>query len=98
MDLVHENVKVDRHGYLNAYFRSITLGVSQLSASGTIIEYDLFDNEVKRDKERRLEVAIDTIRSKYGFAKVQRLVTKCDEELTDFDPKGEHTIHPESWF
>ena len=54
--------------------------------------------EIRRDKERRQEVAIDTIRYKYGFAKVRRLVTKFDEILTDFDPKGDHIIHPESWF
>ena len=41
---------------------------------------------------------MDQIRSKFGFDKIKKCTLLVDKELTDFNPKGDHIIHPESWF
>ena len=97
MSLFIKNIPIN-NGHLQVPFRSITIGISHLSKKTSYIEYDLFDMTKERLKEYDLEVAIDKIRDKYGHDKACRLVTKLDDELTDFDPKGDHVIHPESWF
>ncbi len=85
-------------GCLAISFRSVTIAISGLRKRADYIEYDLFDETSEKLKERDLEIAIDKIRDKYGHDKACRLVTKLDGELTDFDPKEDHQIHPESWF
>ena len=98
MELVYMNVRIYKSGELENHYRSITLGISDLIMKPSYIEDDFFGESAKREKERKIDKAMDEIRSKYGFSKVKRLVAELDEELTDFDPKGDHIIHPESWF
>ena len=98
MELVYMNVRIYKSGELENHYRSITLGISDLIMKPSYIEDDFFGESLKREKERKIDKAMDEIRSKYGFSKVKRLVAELDEELTDFDPKGDHIIHPESWF
>ena len=46
----------------------------------------------KREAEERV---IDSIRRRYGHFAIQRGIMLTDTDLSDFDPKGEHVIHPE---
>ena len=57
-----------------------------------------FIDEIRRRKDADLERAFEKVRNKYGHDKICRLVVKMDEQLTDFNPKDDHVIHPESWF
>lgn len=46
----------------------------------------------KREAEERV---IDSIRRRYGHFAIQRGIMLTDTDLSGFDPKGEHVIHPE---
>lgn len=78
--------------------RSIGITVSDLSVDEHGFQLDFFSNPENREKQRKLEESIDYIRHKYGFNKIQRLSVYLNRQLTDFNPKGDHTIFPASWF
>lgn len=78
--------------------RSIGVSISTLEPDGLIHQMNLFVDEESRAKQRVLDRTIDQIRQKYGFAKLKRCSLLLDQELTDFNPKGDHVIHPISYF
>ncbi|MBR2802370.1 MAG: DNA polymerase IV [Erysipelotrichaceae bacterium] len=78
-------------------YRSVTITAGCLSEH-TYCEYDLFGEEAARQKQRSLEVTIEKIRGRYGPYSLRYGSALQDDALTSFDPLGEHTIHPESWF
>ena len=61
-------------------------------------QLSLFTDELSREKALRLDQAVDEVRSRYGFAAVRRACTLVDRPLTDFNPKGDHTVHPVGYF
>lgn len=52
---------------------------------------------IKQQKQEDLEVAIDSIRKRFGHFSVQRGIMLLDKELSNLDPVAEHTIYPESF-
>lgn len=98
LKLAEKSMPYDHFNHLKKRYRSLTLKIADLKERSAYSEYDLFGLTVAKEKERALEMAIDEIHRRFGFDKCQRLLTKMDKELTDFNPKGEHVIHPESWF
>ena len=57
------------------------------------------DDDVEKDeKQKRLDGAIDKLRAKYGNNIIQSAVVFKDPKLRDLDIKGEHVIHPYSFF
>ncbi len=78
--------------------RSFGITVSGLRQCASHHQLSLFQDPDAYEKSARIDQAMEMIRGKYGFRAVCRAVTKMDEELTDFDPKGEHMIHPEGYF
>ena len=50
------------------------------------------------EKNDRLEKTVDKIRRKYGHEIIQLATIKKDEKLSHLDIKGDHTIHPKSFF
>ncbi|MGN1344901.1 MAG: DNA polymerase IV [Traorella sp.] len=78
--------------------RSITLTLSSLVDESKEVQLSLFEDEKQHQKEYDLEVTIDKIRSLYGFNSVKRCSMLVDEELSDFNPKGDHIIFPVGYF
>lgn len=78
--------------------RSITLSASDLCDESTTHQLSLFEDTKNMDQQRNLEMTIDHIRERYGFSKIKRCCMLCDEELTDFNPKSDHVIHPIGYF
>jgi DNA polymerase-4 len=78
--------------------RSIGVAVSMLTPESYPTQLNLFVDEKTRDAQRKLDVTVDKIRSRFGFKSIKRCCTLIDEELTDFNPKGDHTIHPLGYF
>lgn len=74
--------------------RGLSVCASKLVNDSDIVQLSLFDDQVKRDNEKKLDLSIDKIRERFGFDKVKRLSLLLDNELTNFDPKADHTIHP----
>ncbi|MEG1252638.1 MAG: DNA polymerase IV [Erysipelotrichaceae bacterium] len=95
MEVVMNLVKL--HYDFKIPLRSIGISVSRLVKDGDITQLNLFVDEFKRNEEKQMDKTMDEIRNKYGFNSIKRCVVLLDEELTDFDPKGEHIIHPVSY-
>lgn len=62
------------------------------------LQYDLFEDFTIIEKDRIIDETMDCIRNKFGFNKVKRCSMLCEEDLTSFNPKGEHVIFPVSFF
>lgn len=82
----------------NLPLRSIGVAVSNLYIDSDQVQLNLFLDNEKRQKQKKLEVCLEEIRSKYGFQAVSHLSTHLNTILTDFNPKSDHIIHPVSWF
>ena len=53
---------------------------------------------MKADRQKRLDEAVDKIRKKYGNKIIQLAVVHKEPKLKELDVKGEHVIHPYSFF
>lgn len=62
------------------------------------VQLDMFWDEEKEEKRRRLDAAVDDLRRKYGNNVIQAAVIYKDPKIRDLDVKGEHVIHPYSFF
>lgn len=78
--------------------RAVGVSISHVRPAGTIRQMDLFINEEAREKARKADIAMDTIRERYGFYAVRRACTLFDRPLTEFNVKADHTIHPVGYF
>lgn len=61
-------------------------------------QLDFFADIEGEEKRSRLDEAIDKLRDKYGNNIIQSAIVFKDPKLRDLDVKGEHTIHPYSFF
>lgn len=92
MDLFEKNVD------FSTPLRSIGVKTSDLSVMETPVQLDLFTDQKAHQRSLDLENTLDVIRERYGFGSVQRLMMKEDPLLSQFNPKQEHVIFPESYF
>lgn len=77
--------------------RSIGVSTSSLLEGKEFYQVSLFEGDAY-EKERKIDLAMDYIRNKYGFSAICKTVVKVDEELCNFNPKEDHTIHPVGYF
>lgn len=61
-------------------------------------QIDLFSNIEKREKQMKMDEAVDEIRKRFGFYSVQRGLMYQDRKLSAVNAKAEHTIHPRGYF
>ena len=61
-------------------------------------QIDLFSSVEYREKQMKMDIAVDDIRRRFGFYSVQRGLMYFDRRLSSVDAKGEHTVHPHSYF
>lgn len=78
--------------------RSIGVKASDLSVMEMPVQLDLFTDQRAHQKSLDLENTLGAIRERYGFNSVQRLMMKEDPLLSQFNPKQDHVIFPESYF
>ena len=62
------------------------------------VQLSLLPDVAKLQKQEELEAAMDTLRNRFGHFSIQKGMMLCDSELSNLDPKNEHTIHPMSFF
>lgn len=74
--------------------RSIGVNVSSTKKREKPMQISLFEEETVAERRRALELAMDKVRSKYGYYSILRGELLSDRELTDFNPKAEHKLHP----
>lgn len=80
--------------HLEADLRAVGISVSKLKPHGSFRQIDLFSDDTIHFQARKVDETMDQIREKYGFESIKRACTLVDAELCDFNPKGDHTIHP----
>ena len=78
--------------------RSIGISVSDLEAGTICSQTSLFCDEVKREKMERLDNTVDRLKARFGTFAVQPAVLLKDRNLSGFDPKNDHIIHPVGYF
>lgn len=62
------------------------------------MQISLLPEARRLEKQEELESVVDGLRSRFGHFSVQRGIMLTDRKLSDLDPKGEHIIHPMSFF
>lgn len=80
----------------NNYVRSVGVSVSDFSFGAE--QLDLFGDFEKDEKQVRLDAAVDRLRRKYGNGIIQSAIVYKDPKIRALDVKGDHTIHPYSFF
>lgn len=61
-------------------------------------QIDLFSSVEQREKQMKLDDAVDTIRRRFGFYSVQRGIMYRDKILSSVNAKEDHTTHPIGYF
>lgn len=61
-------------------------------------QMDLFSSVEQREKQMKLDDAVDTIRRRFGFYSVQRGLMYRDKILSSVNAKEDHTTHPIGYF
>ena len=61
-------------------------------------QIDLFSSVEFREKQMKVDSAVDDIRRRFGFYSVQRGLMYFDKMLSSVDAKAEHTVHPHGYF
>ena len=64
-----------------------------LSALGNK-QLSFLDDDVKEERQIKLESTIDDIRRRFKYFSVQRALMLADKSLTDLNPKDDHVIFP----
>ncbi|MBQ8636821.1 MAG: DNA polymerase IV [Clostridia bacterium] len=78
--------------------RSVGINVSSVSEFKPDAQISIFPEDELSNRRRTLELAMDSVRSHYGYYSICRASLLADKELTHFDPKSEHTLHPVGGF
>ena len=92
MWLFHENY------HWHKPIRSIGVRACDLISAACPIQLDLFVDEAKREKQHKIDVAVDVIRSRFGFDSIQRGLMYTDRLLSKVNAKEDHTVHPHGYF
>ena len=58
----------------------------------------VFSSVEKREKQMKMDEAVDEIRKRFGFYSVQRGIMFQDKNLSAVNAKADHTIHPRGYF
>lgn len=61
-------------------------------------QLDLFTDPESREKQMKLDEAVDSIRSRFGFYSIQRGIMYQDRLLSACDAKSDHIVHPHGYF
>ncbi len=82
----------------NKTVRSLGVRGADLVTDNYWEQIDLFSSVEKREKQMRMDEAVDEIRKRFGFYSVQRGLMYQDRKLSAVNAKAEHTIHPRGYF
>ncbi len=78
--------------------RSLGLRACNLEPSDRPRQLTIFTHEEERMKKEKLAHTIDGLRRRFGPACIHVGTVYWDRELSEFDPKEEHVIHPTAFF
>lgn len=78
--------------------RSLGISISDLVSDAAPLQLDLFGSGKEQLRQEKLDTTLDHLKRRFGTDAVQPAVLLTDCELSGFDPKRDHTIHPVSYF
>jgi len=61
-------------------------------------QLDLFTDRQHREKQMKMDEAVDVIRKRFGFYSIQRGLMYQDRMLSAVNAKEDHTVHPHGYF
>lgn len=61
-------------------------------------QLNLFTNPESREKQMKLDEAVDSICRRFGFYSIQRGIMYQDRLLSACDAKSDHIVHPHGYF
>ncbi|MFU0831383.1 MAG: DNA polymerase IV [Oscillospiraceae bacterium] len=78
--------------------RSIGISITDLVSDTVPSQANLYCDEKGRERLEHLDEAVDWLKKRFGSFAVRPAVLLMDRQLSDFDPKKDHTIHPVGYF
>ncbi len=78
--------------------RSIGVRGTELVNDNYWEQLDLFSDVRMREKQMKIDIAVDDIRRRFGFYSIQRGIMYRDKILAAVNAKEEHTVHPHGYF
>lgn len=77
--------------------RSIGVRVADLMVDTIPVQLDLFNNQERRERQHKMDLAIDEIRRRFGYYAIQRGMMYQDRKLSSVNAKEDHTVHPHGY-
>lgn len=81
----------------NKPIRSIGVRVADLMTDMVPVQLDLFNNQERRDRQHKMDLAVDEIRRRFGYYSIQRGMMYQDRRLSSVNAKDDHTVHPHGY-
>ena len=78
--------------------RSIGISITDLVPDTVPSQANLYCDEAGRERLEHLDCSVDWLKKRFGSDSVQPAVLLTDRQLSGFDPKKDHTIHPVGYF
>ena len=78
--------------------RSLGIRGADLVLDDIPVQLDLFMNQERREKQEKIDKAVDEIRRRFGYYSIQRAFVYQDKILAKLDAKKDHTVHPHGFF
>ena len=93
----HE-LKNSRPEFYQKPLRSIGIRGTDLVTDYFWEQLDMFMDPQEREKQMKVDAAVDNIRKRFGFYSIQRGLMYQDRILSACDAKSDHTVHPHGYF
>ena len=84
--------------YYQKPLRSIGIRGTDLVTDYFCEQLDMFMDPQFREKQMKMDEAVDIIRKRFGFYSIQRGLMYRDRILSACDAKSDHTVHPHGYF
>ena len=98
-DIIAAAMQLFRANYRWFYpVRAVALRGINLVTADTLVELSIFEDENRNLAAENLARTIDDLRKRFGHDSILRASSLLDRNLTGFNPKEDHTIHPVSYF
>lgn len=81
----------------NKPIRSIGVRVADLMTDMVPVQLDLFNNQEHRERQHKMDLAVDEIRRRFGYYSIQRGMMYQDRRLSSVNAKDDHTVHPHGY-
>lgn len=93
-----KELKNSRQELYQKPLRSIGIRGTDLVTDYFWEQLDMFMDPQAREKQMKVDAAVDNIRKRFGFYSIQRGLMYQDRILSACDAKSDHTVHPHGYF